>query len=271
MRPIVAAVLAAVLLCTGCTALTGTADVCEDPAVVSCAEDGVSLVVTVRATASDEQTLAIARDLHTASADDAHVQLVREPVDVAGLDPEISPPAAWRLQIRPGDLATIEQALAVKLEIEKVPGTLEIAVWDGWPSLSVAAIDDFAAVFDAASASPALVDGGTYRLFPDDEHLRIVHTPRWVSSDLVHEVIGIAIAHPSAEVLLEAPEGGGTPPTLYISRLTAVELDALDAQLGDPAMASALVPGTSVEYVLGTLTPDGVAHVSGTVGAAHAG
>lgn len=271
MRPIAAAVLAAVLLCTGCTALAGTDEVCDDEAVVSCAADGPSLVVTVSATASDEQTLEIARDLHAASADDAHVQLAREPIDVPGLDPEIAAPSAWSLQISPGDLDTIEQALAVKLEIEKVSGTLEISVLDGWPSLSIASIDDFAAVFDAASASPALADGGTYRLFPDDEHLRIVHTPRWVTAELVHDVIAIAVAHPSAEVLLEAPQGGDAPPTLYISRLDAADVDAIDAQLGDPAMASTIVPGTTVEYVLGTLTTDGVVHLSGSIGVPRAG
>lgn len=260
------------LTCAGCAAAEPVAslnDLCDDERVVECNTDGPMTVVTVSASASDEETFRLTQEIHAATDADApgsSTYLRREAVSGVVLDPEYSTPAPWTLQLHPGDLADIEETLTSMMAIEDIPGALSIDVYDSWTSLTIETLDDFTDVFDTASTLPIFSDGGTYTLFSLTEHLRIVHTPEWVSPDLIHEVIAIASEYPAAEVLLEAPPGGATPPTLYIARLTPEQVGELDGRLGNPALAGSVTEGVELEYVLGSIGAEGTSYVGGVLG-----
>lgn len=225
--------------------------------------------MTVGADVPDDDTRELARDLHDAAeqaSSEYGAKLTRESVDQPVLDPEFSTSAPWEITVYPGDLAEVETSLSRVLAVEDVPGTLGIGTASGWPYVTVASIEQFSGVFHAVSALPMFASGGTYSLLSVDEHLRIVHTPRWVDDTLIDEVIAIANDHPDAEVLLEAPVGGSEPPTLYVARLTPDQVTALDSRLS--ALPSTAPEGVDIEYVLGSLGTDGVTYTSGTIGSA---
>lgn len=251
---------------------TSTIDaLCAQSIVEECTVDPESIVVTIGADASDDETLQLARDLHAAAAYEAPefgAQLRRAPVDIPPIDAEYATPAPWEIGVFPAELDDVERLLTDILTVEDITGALGIARASGWPSVTFASLDEFDAGFDAVAGTPMFADGGTYTLLSLDERLRIVHTPQWVTDAGVHEVVAIARAYPQAEVLLEAAEGGAQPPTLYVSRLSAEEIVALDARLSDAEFAGFSVTGDPIEYVLGSLSEGGTQYVGGLIGRA---
>ncbi|MFG6476012.1 hypothetical protein ACFXP7_06440 [Microbacterium sp. P06] len=281
-RWIGAAIVVAMLAMSGCapersasapspssSADDAIAEFCRGPAVAECERGDAFVVVTVANSADEQQTIHLARELRVlAEAEELGngASLRRESADAAAIDPDVTTPPAWEFSVYPGDAGDIEGSVSGLLAVEQVEGTLGAGVSGGWPHVTVASIDDFAAVFDAVAATPLFRDGGTYTLWSVDERLRIVHTPKWFSGAGIAEVIDLASAYPAAEVLLEAPEGGSQPPVLYVSRLTPDEVAAIDARLSQPALARASVEGGAIEYVLGTTGSDGATYTGGTFG-----
>lgn len=281
MRPIVTAALAlsTLLVCSGCSGTSPGASpttgstldhLCASEIVVDCATDSPLIIVTVSASASDADTVDLAHDLHAATSaamSDSHAQtlLRRESTSSVSLDPEFSTPEPWTVQVQPADRDAMESELATVLAIEDVPGALGIRIDDSWPSITVDTLARFGTAFDAASELEAFADGGTYRLLALDDRLRIVHTPMWVEPELVHEVIDIATDYPQAEVLLEAPAGGQTPPTLYIAKLSPAQVEELTVRLSSAQLADAVADGIRIEYVLGSTGEDGTTYISGLI------
>lgn len=267
-----AVVLAALVVCTGCSGAPATTtmdEICSRPIIVECTSEAPLTLVTVSASASDDDTLDLARELYATAATgsgDSQTLLRRESRSAVSLDPEFSTPEPWTLRIQPGERADVESALRSVLAIEDIPGALGIHVEESWPSVTVETLDQFPAVFDAASALPAFEDGGSYRLLALDDHLRIEHTPKWVEPELIQEVIAIAVDYPRAEVLLEAPMGGDTPPTLYIAKLSPEEVDEVGARLSAPALADTVATGFQLQYVLGSIGANGTTYLGGILG-----
>nr|WP_314841813.1 hypothetical protein [uncultured Microbacterium sp.] len=273
------------VLLAGATALAGCAspaslgasgaslgEICADPLVTSCDVAGESALVVIAAGTSDDEVIALAgRTFYAASSSTSSVRLQSEAEDPLVLDPEVSPPFAWQIDVTPADRNAFDERLREILDCADVPGTTGISVIDGWPSATVDDVELFVAVFDRLSSTPLFERGGTYTLQSLDEHLRVVHVADRTSDAAIHEIIGIARDYPDAEVLLEAPTAGPQHPTLYISRLTPPQVLEVDARLRDPALADADIDGLPLEFVLGSLGEQGVTYVSGTFGDVAAG
>ncbi|MEV4687756.1 hypothetical protein [Microbacterium sp. LWH3-1.2] len=277
---VVGLVYACALGLAGCTSPTAAAPspsatsnleaLCADTAVALCANISDGIVVTVAEAATERETLELAgrlSELAAAASLDAGAVLERAAVDITPLDPEVSNPPRWRLPVYPGDSAEVEHRLRDILTVAAVPGTLGINVVDGWPSVTVASLDQFDPVFDAVSATPLFDAGGTYTLLSLDEQLRIVHVPDRTSNEAIHEIVDIARDYPTAEVLLEAPTAGLQFPTLYVARLTPEEVVQLDSRLRDPRLATADLDGYALSYVLASTGTDGTSYTNGTFGA----
>lgn len=277
-RGAIAVLLAtATLLATGCAPASAPspspspsasfAAVCADARVVACQVDEASMILTVGAEVSDTDTVDLLRTAFAATEtlDPSYsAQLVRAAVDAPSLDSEVATLPRWTLAFSPGSLDEAEFTLARMLEVEKSPGTLAISEDGSWPSVTIADIDQFAAAFAAVSALPMFADGGTYTLLSLTERLRIVHTPRWVTTALIDDVTAISRAYPDAEVLLEAPKGGAQPPALFIARLTPDEVTAVGARLA--ALGGVAMEGIGISYTLGSLGTDGVTYTNGVIG-----
>lgn len=244
---------------------------CDDPIVVACAVEAVSASLTVGAGASAADVHAFLGRVHAAAAADddiGEVSLVQRAPDAMTPDPDMSTPRLWSLTAYPGELADADARLTEMLAVAAVPGTFGITS-DAWPHVDIADIDRFPEVFRAVAALPLFANGGSYRLASTDERLRIEHTPAWVTPAFVDDVIGIAAAFPDAEVLLEAPAGGGEPPALYVSHLAPDEIPVVAQRLNAaPTPVPDSAPGVRIPYTLGTVGTDGVTYTNGDVGAA---
>lgn len=248
---------------------SGLEALCSDRTVAKCEDIPNGVVVTIAESATEAETLELARRLHDEAAAgslDAGAALQRFEVDVPALDAEVANPPKWRVTVYPGDFAEVDTVLRDTLTVAAVPGTLGIAVTDGWPTVTVASLDQFDTVFDAVSTTPLFQGGGTYALLSLDEHLRIVHVPDRTSNEAIHEIVDIARTYPAAEVLLEAPTSGPQFPTFYVARLSPDQVVQLDARLRDPRLATADLNGYPVNFVLGSTGTDGTTYTNGTFG-----
>lgn len=242
---------------------------CSEQLVVSCESGTQSVLMTVSRSATAEETIDLARRLHTLAAAgslQAGATLQGESIDAPVLDAEWVAPAPWTFTAYPGDPERIDAGLTDILTVAAVPGTLGISVFDAWPSVTIADLAQFDDIFLAVKATPLFKAGGTYTLLSLNEHLRIVHVPKRTTDDAIYEIIDIARTYPDAEVLLEAPTAGPQFPTLYVSRLTAEQVSELDARLRDPRLATADVDGYALEFVLGSTGVDGTSYTGGTFG-----
>jgi hypothetical protein len=242
---------------------------CADVDVASCEFLADGVVVTVAETATDADTLKLGELLHQEASSaglEAGAVLQRASVDVAPLDAEVSTPPRWRLTVYPGDATESARILDEILAVAAIPGSLGIAVLDGWPYVTIASLDQFEDVFDEVSAAALFAGGGTYTLLSLDERLRIVHVPERTTPGAIREIVSIARDYPAAEVLLEASTGGPQVPTLYVSRLTPEEVASLETRLSAPRLATADVDGYAVEFVLGSTGTDGTTYTTGTLG-----
>ena len=276
-RAAIPVVLTAVVALAGCAGSAGSTPtphpslsaLCADPVVATCTIDEGSASLTVGAGVSPDDVRAFLRRAHTAAAADdtpGVVTVIQLAPAETRPDPDMSVPRLWTLTAYPGELADVETHLGELLAVAAVPGTFGIAS-DTWPHVDVADIDLFGAVFHAVSALPLFANGGSYRLAAAAERLRIEHTPAWVTAAFVDTVIDIAVTHPGAEVLLEAPGGGAEPPALYVSHLTADQAAAVARRLN--AFAAPLpdgVAGVRIPYTLGTVGSDGITYTNGDVG-----
>jgi hypothetical protein len=110
---------------------------CADDVGVACENGPGSILVTVSTTATDEETIDLARRLHAAAAAaslDAGARLQRESADGPVLDTEFAAPAPWQLAVNPRDAEQIDTVLREIVAVAAVPGTLGIGVYNGWPS-----------------------------------------------------------------------------------------------------------------------------------------
>lgn len=272
----------AALVCAGCTttpaashssdptdALERIDALCADHRVVACDAGTESLVVTVAAAVSDAETAIVLSEVyHVAeqSEPELRAQLQRESVGAPELDAEFAAPAPWTLTVYPGSLEEAQSGLADRLAVENVAGARGIDKFSGWPFVTIDDITQFADAFAAVSTLPMFEAGGTYTLFSVEERLRIVHTPRWVTDELIGELVAISSEYPAAEVLLEAPPGGAEVPSLYISGLTPDEVTAIATRLSAFAYGSG--EGVTILYTLGSIGGDGVTYTNGVLGEA---
>ncbi|MGL3150854.1 hypothetical protein ACSS7Z_10880 [Microbacterium sp. A82] len=258
------------LALTGCTwSEDASANLCAEDIVVACEGGDGWLSVTIGDDADEQETLAFARRLHSAGASEnltAGVTLQRETADARQLDPEVEAPALWKLTVYPAEETAVESDLTGMLAVADVPGVRGIGVADGWPYVRVSDLEQFDDVFMSVSSTPLFEHGGTYTLFALEERLRIVHVPSRTADVAILEVIDLARSYPAAEVLLEAPTAGPQYPTLYVARLTPEQVHDIDARLRQPHLAGADVDGYPVEFVLGSIGPDGVTYTGGTFG-----
>lgn len=173
------------------------------------------------------------------------------------------PPMDPSTVLTPAEAAGIEAVAAID-------PTAVATVVGGWPYVRFADVEAFARDFVAISQIELFRSGGTYSLGESD-HLRIVHIPTRTSDHAIDTVIGIAIDHPDAEVLLQAPTAGPQWPTLYVARLTPEQVVEVEARLRDPALADADVEGYPVDFVLTSVGADGPVYTTGTFGDVPAG
>lgn len=250
----VVALLAPLLAaCTPTPAPPDLDELCESDVVVRCTDGEVVVALD----AADDDVLSLASDLHAAAAsEETRVVLSRDG----------ALPARWSLQVFPADEAEMTADLEGMLRAESMPELVSYSVIDGWPYVTIEDIERFGGVFDELSARPEFADGATYTLLSGAERLRIVHVPSRTTAEAVHGIIDIARRLPDAEVLLEAPTAGPQWPTLYVSRLSPEQVETLAAELRDPSWAGADVDGLPVEFVLGTVGPDGTTYTTGTLG-----
>lgn len=242
---------------------------CAEEIVVACEAGPGSILMTVASTASDSETIELARQLHDdadAASLNAGATLQRESTGAPALDSDIETPPLWQVTVYPGDAGQAETTLRGILEVAAIPGTLAISQIGDWAYVTVADIAVFDEVFQEVSSTPLFETGGTYTLLSLDQRLRVVHVPDRTTDDAIHEVIDIARDYPAAEVLLEAPTSGPQYPKLYIARLTPEEVLHIDARLRAPHLANADVDGYAVEFVLGSTGTDGTTYTSGTLG-----
>jgi hypothetical protein len=146
-----------------------------------------------------------------------------------------------------------------------IEGVVEVSVIDGWPYLQLADVGAFESSFHDIAGLAPLRDGGSYSV-AGGEHLTIVHIPARTSDHAIDEIIAIARDYPDAEVLLQATTAGPQWPELYVARLTAEDVTAVEKRLRDPSLADADREGYPVEFVLSTITADGPAYTTGTFG-----
>ncbi|WP_334152367.1 hypothetical protein [Microbacterium sp.] len=279
-----ASVAIVALLGTGCATSAGSSsptpsatpdpmtEICADPFVVTCERGGGFTVVVIADDAEDESVLEFAPALFTAASASPDTVTLRRPADDATtLDPEVSAPPRWEVSVEAETDAAFEAALSETLVVAAVPGTTGIVTIDGWPSVTVETLDEFDDVFSRVSSTELFRDGGTYTLQSLDEQLRIVHVPTRTTDEAIHEIIDIARSYPDAEVLLEATTSGPQYPKLYVSRLGSDQVEAVEARLRAPRLASADVDGFPLEFVLSSLDEQGTTSVSGTFGDVPAG
>lgn len=284
-RSAAAASLALVaLLGTGCATSAGSsaptpsatpdpmAEICADPFVVTCERGGGFTVVVIADDAADESVLEFAPALFTAASASPDTVTLRSPADDATtLDPEVSAPPRWEISVDAETDAAFEAALSETLVVAAIPGATGIVTIDGWPSVTVETLDDFDDVFSRVSSTELFRGGGTYTLQSLDERLRIVHVPTRTTDEAIHEIIDIARTYPDAEVLLESTTSGPQYPKLFVSRLGPDQVQAVDARLRAPRLASADVDGFPLEFVLSSLGEQGTTSVDGTFGDVPAG
>lgn len=172
----------------------------------------------------------------------------------------------WSVEVYPTEVTDeLRNRLLATLALEKIDGVVNSTILDGWPHVTLASMDTFAAEFRALVATPMFENGGTVSLDSED-HLRIVWVPTRTALHAIDEIIAIAAEYPAAEVLLEATTAGPQWPTLYIARLTADEAAAIQQRLLDPALADADVDGYELPFILTSIGPDGPVYLDGNFG-----
>lgn len=237
---------------------------CADPLVISC-EYGSVVTVDGDRTA-DELSSLLPLLKEAAVALQGSLTLRGEATNPSTPDPDVTPLSRWELTVPAEGFAGFETTLSEVIGAASVPGALRVTTHEGWPSVTIQTLDQFAAAFEALRATALFEDGGTYSLQSPEEHLRIVHVPSRTSDLAIAEIIAIARDYPQAEVLLEATTYRPQEPTFYVSRLSPDEVTSLDARLRDPRLSGADVDGYPLDYVLGSLGADGVTYTTGTFG-----
>lgn len=260
----------AALLLSACAAAEGAEgidDVCSDPIIVTCDIDGPESIVVIAGNTSDEDVTEFADRLAAAASTQSKSVILRsQSTNPQVLDPEVAPPSEWQVAWKVDGSEQFTADVADVLTAAAVPGAVGI-IFDGeWPNVTVEDLTQFEQVFMQVSATPLFENGGTYTLQSLTEHLRIVHVPHRTSDEAIVEIIKIAREYPSAEVLLEATTSGEQYPVLYVSKLTAAQVREVDAQLRDPRLATADVDGFALEYVLGSISEEGMTYTGGTFG-----
>ncbi len=254
------------LAACGLTTGGGVDALCADPFVISCDRYGDSTLVVIDADTSADDIAAFAGALDEATdAFDGPVRLEARSSRAIILDPEVTPPFAWQIDLSTVASADLDSVLGGVLAAAEVPGAVGIGVEDGWGHVTVQRIEHFVDVFDSLSQS-VFENGATYTLQSADERLRIVHVPTRTSVDAIHEIIAVAEAYPSAEVLLEAMTSGSQWPVLYVSHLTPPQQQEIAVRLRDPGLADADIDGYPLEFILGSVGEAGVSYVDGTFG-----
>ncbi len=230
---------------------------------------GQSAIAHAAAEAPDDVVLAAVEELAAIGTKyqwKGSITLARanaEPVDPA-LD--VTPRTPWSVEVYPTGISdSLRNRLLGILALEKLDGVVNVAIVDGWPYVTLASIDTFAATFRTLTSTPMFAGGGTVSL-PDEGHLRIVWVPARTSLHAIDEIVSIAVDYPGAEVLLESATAGPQWPTLYIAKLSAEEAAAIDARLLDPALADADVEGYGLPFILTTVGAEGPVYLDGNLG-----
>lgn len=253
---------------TSCDSTSGDSfdALCAEPLTISCDRTAESTLVVIDADTSDADITAFAHALDAATdTSSGPVSLEARSADAVVLDPEVTPPFSWRIDladVAPTDLASVLQDILVAAG---TPGAVGVSLESGWGAVTIQRIGAFEEIFDTLSQS-VFVDGATYTLQSLDERLRVVHLPNRTSAEAIHEIIAIARDYPHAEVLLEAMTSGPQSPTFYVARLSPEEQQEIAARLREPKLADADVDGYPLEFVLGSIGEQGVTYVSGTFG-----
>ncbi|MGG7465221.1 hypothetical protein [Plantibacter sp. YIM 135347] len=195
-------------------------------------------------------------------ADPADPYAQQPPQSETDASPSRQPP--WSLQLVPKQVDDLDQALDDLLEVDGLPPGVTTRSVGGWQYVDITDINAFLDVRTSLHSLGTFAKGTTYSVPGERRRLRIVDVPDRMSDAAIAEIVAIAIAHPDAEVLLEAPTAGPQWPTLYISGLNDADAAAVVARLRSPEFVRANVHGYSVEFVIRSGGPG--EYLTGTFG-----
>ncbi|MGG7510481.1 hypothetical protein [Plantibacter sp. YIM 135249] len=190
----------------------------------------------------------IVQPVPTTPSDDTDPSAQQPPTPDTDDPPRHRPP--WSLQLLPKQVEDVDQALDDLLEVDELPPGVSTKSSGGWQYVDITDVNAFLAVRNRLHSLDTFAKGATYSVPGERKRLRIVDVPDRMSEAAIAEIVAISIAHPDAEVLLEAPTAGPQWPTLYISGLNDADAAAVVARLRSPEFVGANVHGYSVEFVI---------------------
>jgi hypothetical protein len=238
------------------------------PGIIEVNSFDLETTAVVAAVATDDIVLGAASAIEEI-ANDANwggkVTLFRGNPDPNDDDTDTMPRPAWSLTVFPAEADRVADELAGILALEKMDGTTDLTIHDGWPYVTLASIDTFAADVRTIAAAPLFEHGGTFKL-DAEKRLRIVWVPKRTSLEAVAAIVKISADYPEAEVLLEATTEGPQWPKLWVAHVTTEQAAAIEQQLLAPELADADSDGYALPFMLTVIGPDGPVYTEGSFG-----
>lgn len=227
-----------------------------------------TLDVVMVADVTGEQLMDVAADVRvfaTSHENDAEITAVVtvEPLDHDG-DADTSPIIPLALDIYPNLRTNATEDARQLIAAHGLPGVQQVSIDGNRVHVQVATAAEIAGVLDDLRQLDLWSSGG--QISADLGRVRISDVPERLTTDGMRVILETAVAYPTAQFWLEAPNDGRQVQALYVDQASEEEAAAIASILGDPTLPTVTVGDIEVAFVVSWIDGDGRHDLTGVLG-----
>ncbi len=227
-----------------------------------------TLDVVMVADVTGEQLMDVAADVRvfaTSHEDVAEITAVVtvEPFDHDG-DAGTSPIIPLVLDIYPNLRTNATEDARQLIAAHGIPGVEQVSITGNRVHVQVATAPDIAGVLDDLRQLDLWSSGG--QISADLGRVRISDVPERLTTDGMRVILETAVAYPTAQFRLEAPNDGHRAQALSVDQASEEEAVAIASILGDPTLPTVTVGDVEVPFVVSWIDADGRHDLTGVLG-----